>query len=258
MSISSRHRNQQEAAEKRKALFEQLQATWRKKKSPSSSPQDAAPSAERPAHTAANGGAIPQVVQTPNAATVATVRMSDEPVLKLTVDGGKDREYLTSALRECVDLYLEAAQCGTRECVLLWPGTLECLPLIHALATIERWAQGYKLGLRAVLYPATSATYFPLNHVYANRGDISVLNAMWQEVTEPKQAVPKESCSAKDLMLFALASQFKDDEIQPCLNELLLYFLVETAETEIVQNFNYGSTYLSHVFSKLAKRGQKQ
>jgi hypothetical protein len=188
----------------------------------------------------------------------ATVRMSGEPVLKLTVDGSKERQYLSPTLRECVDLYLRAAQCGTRECALLWPGSLKCLPLIHALATIERWAQGYKRGLRALHYPATAATFFPLDTVFVNRGDITLLNSMWQELAEPKQEVPKESCPDKDLMLFALASKFKDEEIQPCLNELLPHFLLKSGDAKEVASLNYGSVYLSHVVTKLAKRRQKK
>lgn len=189
---------------------------------------------------------------------IARVRMAGESILKLTVDGGRERQFLAPALRECVDRYLQVAQCGTRELVLLWPGSLKCLPLIHALATIERWAQGYKKGFRALLYPATAATFFPLDTVFANRGDISLFNSMWQELTDPKQEVPKESCPDKDLMLFALASKFKDDEIQPCINELLPHFLLKGGDAKEVASLNYGKVYLSHVVTKLAKRRQKK
>lgn len=216
----------------------------------------APPAAPSAAPAAAPATATP--VSAPQASKVAAVRMTGEPTLKLSVDGGNERQFLTPALHECVDLYLQAAQTGSRHCVLLWPGTLESLPLIHALATLERWALGYKRGLRSVLYPATAATFYRLNDIYVSRQDISTFNSMWQEVTEPRQEVPKQHCPEKDLMLFALAGRYRDDQIQPCLNELLPHFLLETGQRKEVAALNYGATYLSHVVTKLAKRRQKK
>lgn len=243
--LADQLKDRSESLKRQKALLARVGSREKSPTNPVAQPTQAAPVKAEP-------------IQTAPSPKIAKVRMVGEPVLKITVDGGKDRQFLTPALRECVDLYLQAAQTGSRECVLLWPGTLECLPLVHALSTIERWAQGYKRGLRSVLYPATTATFFPLNHIYANRVDISCFNSMWQELTEPKQAVPEESCEDKDLMLFALAAQFKDEDIQPCLNELIPHFFLETGDAKGIESLNYGSTYLSHVITKLAKRGQKQ
>jgi hypothetical protein len=190
---------------------------------------------------------------------VAAVRMTGEPILMLTADGGTERQYLVRALQECVDLYLQAAQTGSRHCVLLWPGNLDSLPLIHALATLERWAQGYKRGIRAVLYPATQASFHRLNHIHVNRHDIATMNSMWQEVTVPFQMQPHERCIDKDMMLFALSSHYKDKHIHPCLNELLPHFMLEgECKAKDISKLNYGPTYLSHVITKLARLKHKK
>lgn len=186
---------------------------------------------------------------------VAAVTLTGEPTLMLTADGRTERQFLVSALHECVNLYLHAAQTGSRHCVLLWPGNLDSLPLIHALATLERWAWGYKRGVRAMMYPSTQATFNRLNHIFVNRTDIATLNSMWQEITEPRGDIPQQSCPEKDMMLFALSSHFKDTTIQPCLNELLPHFLLEgDCKAKEIAKQNYGPTYLSHVITKLSRR----
>jgi hypothetical protein len=189
---------------------------------------------------------------------IAAVRMIGDPILNLTVDGNGERLHLTPALRECADLYLKAAQCGTREFVLLWPGTLDCLPLIHGLATLEFWSQGYKLGLRGVLYPATNASFRRLNHVFADREDISVINAEVEGVTDGTRTSAKQSCEAKDLMLWALNSlkdEAKAANLQPCLNELLPHFDLSTGTKAELLGQNYGERYLGHLVRKLSRQG---
>jgi hypothetical protein len=187
------------------------------------------------------------------------VRMEGDSILSLTVPEAKGRQHLAPSLRQCVDLYLQAAQCGTNEVVLLWPGTLECLALIHAIATIECWAQGYKQGLRAVMYPATSATFWRLNHVFVDRDDVIVMTNEVREVSfNGVNPAVKQKCEKKDLMLFAVASlkeEAKAIGLQPCINELLPHFYLETGQRSEIAAKNYGSTYLSHLLSKLSKPG---
>lgn len=190
---------------------------------------------------------------------VATVRMRGDAILGLTVPDAKGAQHLAPALRECVDIYLEAAQCGTREVVLMWPGSLKSLSLIHALATIEYWAQGYKQGLRAVMYPATNQTFWGLNHVFADRDDVHTMTNELREVSfSGINPAVKEGCENKDLMLFALSSLKADAKaagLQPCLNDLLPHFYLETGERTEIAALNYGPTYLSNILSKLSRLG---
>ncbi len=190
---------------------------------------------------------------------IAAVRMHGDAILTLTVPDANGAQHLSPALRECIDRYLEAAQCGTREVVLLWPGSLKCLPLIHALSTIEYWAQGYKRGLRAILYPATNQTFWGLNHIFADREDVHTMTNELREVSFiGSNPAVKQGCENKDLMLFALNSLKADAKaagLQPCLNDLLPHFHLETGERTEVAVLNYSTTYLSHLLSKLSKSG---
>lgn len=187
----------------------------------------------------------------------AAVRLTGDCILTLTSDDCVGR-HLAPALRECVDLYLQAAQCRTRQVALLWPGSLDSLPLIHAIATIEFWAQGYKKGLAAVLYPATTQSFWRLNHVFVDREEVYAMNSVVQEIAYkgPNPAV-KDGCEQKDLMLFALNSlkaEAKAAGFQPCLNELLPHFFLQTGERIELAGMNYGNQYLGHLLSKLSKR----
>jgi hypothetical protein len=190
----------------------------------------------------------------------AVVRLTGDCILNITAPDCPG-SYLVPALHECVDLYLQVAQCHTREIVLLWPGSLDCLPLIHALATIEYWAQGHKNGLRGALYPATSASFRRLNNVFANRDDIWAINSDIDKL--PPYGVPPADASAnnKSLMLWALNSlkdAAREAGLQPCLNELLPHFFLETGERKELLAQNYGSSYLSHLVRKLSARGHSK
>lgn len=190
----------------------------------------------------------------------AAVRMQGDSILAMLVPEAAGAQHLSPALRYCVDLYLQAAQCGKREVVLLWPGTLESLPLIHAIATIEYWAQGYKQGLRAVFYPATTATFRRLNHVFVDRDDVLTMNNEVREVAfSGINPAVKQKCEKKDLMLYALAG-IKDEAkaagLQPCLNDLLPHFYLETGERNEITQQSYANDYLSHVLTKLSRSAQ--
>ena len=78
--------------------------------------------------------------------------------------------------------------------------------LIHAIATLERWANGYKRGFRAAFYPATKASFRELNHLFVDRDEIDTMNMDVQSVGNPPGALSKEHCDGKDLMFYALNS----------------------------------------------------
>jgi hypothetical protein len=213
----------------------------------------------RKADGAATSAATPPVSMSAVSPTakVAAVRLTGDCILTITADDCPG-SYLISALRDCVDLYLQAAQCHTREIVLLWPGSLDCLPLIHALATIEYWAQGHKNGLRGALYPSTGASFRRLNNVFANRDDIWAINADIDKLPPCVDRSAEATAHSKSLMLWSLNSlkdAAKQAGLQPCLNELLPHFVLETGEQKELLAQNYGSGYLSHLVRKLSTRG---
>jgi len=212
---------------------------------------------------------VPMVPATTTEAVVApppkkpTVLLSGTPVLSLLTEGkGKPMpQHLTPALIEAVDAYLRAAQCGSREVLLLWPGTLTCLPLIHAIATLERWANGYKLGLRGAFYPATKASFRELNHLFVDRDEIHTMNLDVQSVGTPPGPLSKERCDNKDLMFYALNSMRAEavsEGLQPCLNELLAHFDLLTGERSELAGLNYGERYLAHLSTKLKRLAYKR
>lgn len=213
-----------------------------------------------PAARAADALAGPSLpTPKPTRPMVAAVRMEGDSIVSLLLPDAGGAQHLAPALRQMVDLYLQAAQCGTREVLLLWPGSLECLPLIHAIATIEYWAQGYKQGFRSLFYPATSATFRRLNHVFAEREDIHAMNNEVREISvEGRNPAVKQGCVQKDLMLFALNSlkaAAKAADLQPSLNELLPHFYLETGESKEIEGQNYGGSYLNLLLSKLSNLG---
>ncbi len=202
-------------------------------------------------------------VEAPAPNQAPEVMLAGQPILSLLTEGkGKPLpQHLTAALTEAVDAYLRAAQSGTRELLLLWPGSLTCLPLIHSIATLERWANGYKLGFRAALYPATKASFRELNHLFVDRDEIDAMHVDVQSVSNPPGALSKERCDEKDLMFYALNSMRAEavtEGLQPCLNELLPHFDIVTGEWTEIAKLNYGRHYLDHLSKKLKRLAYKR
>ena len=77
-------------------------------------------------------------------------------------------------LIELINLYLSAAQNRTRHIVLMWPVCPKTLAVVHALATLERWARGDKLGVRGLVFPTKTNAFYPLNHLMLGREAVKV------------------------------------------------------------------------------------
>jgi hypothetical protein len=178
------------------------------------------------------------------------------------MDGQRTRQYLSPAMRKLADACLEASQNKTCNVLMLWPGKIECLPFAHVLACIEKWSNGYKRGMRTIIYPATQSSFYPLNHIKADRETIhQITNRMYEASPSAKNTEVKESCPEKDLMLFTLNSlgeKAKKENLQPCLNELFPHFYLTTGNKKDLFDQNYKDDFLKHLITKLSSRSHKK
>ncbi len=159
-------------------------------------------------------------------------------------------------LIELINLYLSAAQNRTRHIVLMWPVCPKTLAVVHALATLERWVRGDKLGVRGLLFPTKTNAFYPLNHLMLGREDVLRHARQLAEVGGVDTSKLKRKCSDKDAFLFSLASLTAEGEhIHPTMGELIPHFL---ATPDDLSWESCDSHLLEHVRAKLARRSHKK
>jgi len=169
----------------------------------------------------------------------------------------KDEDEVASAvstgLARLVDLYLHAARHKTNHIVLTWPNNPTTLALVHALATLERWNDGDKRGIRGLLYPTKSNAFFPLNHLHLDRVAVVESARSLLEV----QANPRvtRSLPQKDAFLFSLNSLRPEakENFNPSVSELLPAFL---AGPGFHGWEDCSDKLLAHLSAKLTRRAQ--
>ena len=82
--------------------------------------------------------------------------------------------------QELVNVVLAAAEQGGVTLCLIWPAKVTALPLLHALANVERVFARDLRGVRTLLYPGTHACRAPLHGVLANREALSAFyRTLW-------------------------------------------------------------------------------
>lgn len=162
----------------------------------------------------------------------------------------------SAALNMLVDLYLHAARYRSRQIVLTWPASLRTAALVHVLATLERWHDGDKLGIRGLLFPVKTNAFHVLNHVHLDRE--AVLRHA-RNLVEGVAGVDDSHLSRrmrdKDPYLFALQNlkPEKKEAFNPTAGELLPHFL---AGENFTAWTSCESRLLSHLKAKLEKRRQ--
>lgn len=115
---------------------------------------------------------------------------------------------------------------GDVEFSLLWPGTLRSLAVAHAVASISRWHNGDKRGIRTLLYPARANVFQDLNHVQLDRIAVAKLAAaLYEDPNKPNDKVTV-SCPEKDSFFTSLRSVRSPDgiELLPTIGEVLPHF----------------------------------
>lgn len=174
------------------------------------------------------------------------------PILR---DGDTQTSTASHALGWLVDRYLESAATRKRQIAVLWPTAPKTLVLVHALATLERWTEGDKLGVRGLTFPVKTNVFYPLNHMRFERAPLLRLALQFAETSSNPKV--KRSCRAKDPYLSAFNSALKDLAdprwSNPTLGELLPHFLATPAQPTWS---SCEARLLSQLCAKLQRRSQ--
>ncbi|QBZ89927.1 hypothetical protein EPZ47_14740 [Pseudomonas viciae] len=157
------------------------------------------------------------------------VPRAHEALIAMYRDGSLQPSAPSSTLLALADLYLHAAEHRSRHIVMAWPAAPKTLPLVHALATLVRWHQGDKQGVRGLLFPVKSNAFYGLNHVHFDRTSILRIAHNLLEVSADANASVTRSMGDKDAFYFSLSDsnfpQNLDDPFNPTVGELLPHFL---------------------------------
>lgn len=192
-------------------------------------PGPSAPSSA--AQSAANGAlhtiAVPAQIASPAHAVPAALLERVE--VSLLRDDDPAHHEPGSALRWLVDLYLKAAEQRSRHIAVVWPVFPKHLQLVHALATLERWRDGDKMGVRGMLYPVKSNVFHALNRYRLDHHALIRMYAPLQEDAQGAAQVPlKRGCRDRDAIVYAFNSRVRDATPpyyqNPALSELLPHY----------------------------------
>lgn len=150
-----------------------------------------------------------------------------EALIALYQDDSTEPSEPSSALISLADLYLHAAQHRSRHIAMVWPATLKTLTVVHALATLVRWHEGDKQGVRGLLFPTKTNVFYRLNHLHLDRK--SLLHIANDLVEGNGNAKVIRSMRDKDAFLFSLADkclpEISGEPFNPTIGELLPLFL---------------------------------
>lgn len=136
--------------------------------------------------------------------------------------------------KELANALLTAADQGGVTLCLVWPAKVTALPLLHALANVERVFAKDLRGLRTLLYPGTHSCRAPLHAVLANREALSAFyRTLW--VRQANGSMATESCTSSPAFLGALwalndLTQHTPEAPDPSLAELVPTFVFEPAK----------------------------
>jgi len=203
--FSSRFRNQQKAAEQKKALLEKMKARLATKKQGADAP------VREPASELQASLVEEATVKQPPVAPTALIEFGSAKV-RLYQDHADTPLIAAEPLERLVNLYLKAAQEKSAHLALMWPVAPMALPLVHVLATMECWSAGKKAGIRGLYFPAKENTFHPLNHLDLDQADL----------LRHAQALGQQKCvSDKDPVLFRAANE---NGALPTINDLIPHF----------------------------------
>jgi len=173
-------------------------------------------------------------------------------------DDGQVASKPSAALLSLVDLYLHAARYRTRLIAMTWPASLRTAVLVHVLATLERWQDGDKQGVRGLLYPVKSNAFHVLNHHHLDREAVlRHARNLVEGVAGVDDSHLVRRMRDKDPFLFALQNLKPEakEAFNPTTSELLPHFYAG-------ENFQIWtsceSRLLSHINAKLERRPHKK
>lgn len=153
--------------------------------------------------------------------------------------------------RELVNALLDSAENGTVTLFLAWPAKLSALPLVHAIADMERVFARDLRGLRTLLFPGTHASRASLHTVLADR---KALSDLYRSLWATGQGGKLELVSATHSDAFAGVLQALNDirthnpELaNPSLAELVPVFVYDPSQR------SWGTTAASPLERTLSK-----
>ena len=157
----------------------------------------------------------------------AVIPRTREALIPLYKDDSMQPSEPSSALVALADLYLHAAQHRSRHIAMVWPSSLKTLTIVHALATLARWREGDKQGIRGLLFPVKTNAFYRLNHLHYDRQSLLRIASELAEINDnPKVTRPMRD---KDAFLFSLADsnlpQVSEETFNPTIGELLPLFI---------------------------------
>ena len=129
---------------------------------------------------------------------------------------------------------LAAADQGGVTLCLVWPAKITAMPLLHALANVERVFAKDLRGLRTLLYPGTHACRAALHSVLADRVALSALyRTLW--VQQENGSLEAQSCTSSPAFLGALwalndLTHHTPGAPNPSLAELVPTFVFDPAK----------------------------
>lgn len=192
--------------------------------------------------------ASPPAAPKPNSPDI--IRRTREALIPLYQDDSVLPSEPSSVLVELADLYLHAAQNRTRHIAMIWPSSLKSLTYVHALATLARWHEGDKRGVRGLLFPVKTNAFYRLNHLHYDRQSLLNIASELAEVSDNPKVI-RSMCS-KDPFLFWLSARVFDETFNPTIGELLPLFMATP------NSLNWkacDSRLLAITRAKLARRG---
>lgn len=194
---------------------------------------------------------VAPAVRAPNSAAV--VPRTRAALIPLYQDDSVQPSEPSSALVALADLYLNAAQHRSRHIAMVWPASFRTLTVVHALATLARWHEGDKQGIRGLLFPVKTNAFYRLNHLHFDRLSVLRIASDLAEINgNPKVTRPMRD---KDAFLFSLTNsslpQVSEEPFNPTIGELLPLFMATPA---VVSWKACDARLLALTRAKLAKR----
>lgn len=226
-----RAEKQQLAAEHKKALAARL--PWMRGPAVEATgdgpgrPSKARNGLDQPTATSPSGGSA---VAPPAARQVSKEAPPAVFALPLWADDATTSLKTATSVEALASELLHAAETKVSGLVLLWPGSLRSLGMVHAVACAVRWHQGDKQGVRTLVYPAKANFLQALNHAHIDRAALVRLAQRLEEaVSGCTNSSVTVSLPQKDAFWFALNSVRADasGEIHPTLAELLPHFFAD-------------------------------
>lgn len=214
---------------------------------------------KKPQHAQKEAGPAPQETVMPPAVAIAPAPQYGNAGIVLYREGEQLPSSPSSALVQLVNLYLAVAHDRSRRIALIWPTAPKTLLTIHALATLERWKTGDKLGVRGAIYPAKSNIFYPLNHLHYDRKQVLALARDLVQLAGVATAqIPiVRNLPEKDPFLLSLASIQSDphEPFNPTVADLVPTYLAAAVFSSWA---SCSEGLLRHVTTRVKKRSHKQ